>query len=193
MLPTTFKKPEKTKDDYTQLQDGENRLRVLTDFISGQKYWVGEGETRKPVRVHDGDQIPVKDLGTDKWGNPERVRAFIAAVVWNYTTKRIEVFETDKISILSDIFDLETDVDWGDVSKYDIKIRKSGEGKETRYKVDPAPAKPLDITIKEAFKAKVIDLNKLFEGGEPMDTGDEWKNSHDEEQGKPEDEGDIGF
>lgn len=171
-LPQGFKKPEgNNSSNFTEIVSGENRLRVLTEFITGNKYWTGDerkGEDRKPVFKRIDETIDLSQLGYGKYGD-DKVMTFIAGVVWNYETKKIEIFETDKWGIVGDIFDLEHDEEWGDVCEYDIKIIKSGVGKETRYKVNPTRPLPVAKEIIEEFNAKDIDLEKLFDGGYPME------------------------
>lgn len=176
MLPSTFKPNEGSQtSDYTSLESGDNRLRILSDFITGNSYWTGDirkNEERKPVRKHDNEPIDMSELGWGKYG-PDEVKQFIACVVWNYQTNKIELFETDKFSIIGDLWGLEKDVDWGDSKNYDIVIRKTGQNKETRYKVDPKPGKPVTPEILESFKNKPVNLKALFHNGNPFETGKE--------------------
>ena len=170
-LPATFKIEEKElESDYTELKEAETRLRILSDFITGNSYWTGDvrkNEKRVPVRKRDNETIDLSELGFGKYG-ADKVNTFIAAVVWNYQTNKIELFETDKFSIISDIWGLEQDPDWGDTKRYDISIKKTGTGKETRYKVDPKPAKPVIPEILAACKSKYINLQALFGNGNPF-------------------------
>ncbi len=167
-----FKLPESDlPSDYTKIEDGENRLRILSEIITGNLYWTGDirkNEERKPVRKRDNEEINMGELGYGKYGDDE-VRTFVACVVWNYQTKKIEVFETDKFSILRELWDLEQDIDWGDLRNYDVSISKTGQNKETRYKVNPKPGKPVAPEITEALKNKPINLEALFDGGNPFE------------------------
>lgn len=180
-LPKGFKIPENESSDYTRLEPGENRLRLLTDLISGQTYWTGDvrnGEERKPVRKREGEKINLGEMGYGKYG-PDKPKTFIAGVVWNYQTQKVEVFETDKWGIVSDIAGLEDDMDWGDTKNYDIAIKVTGSGPDTRYKVDPKPVKPVAPEIVSAFKQKHINLEALYDGGNPFTTNSEPHTSAD--------------
>jgi hypothetical protein len=58
-----------------------------------------------------------------------------------------------------------TDPEYGDPTTYDIKIKKEGSGKETRYAVVPSPKTiPLTDEEKEAVENSptLKDLNKML-------------------------------
>ena len=63
------------------------------------------------------------------------------------------------------------DTDWSDPYHYDIKITKSGKGKETEYSVNPVPHKPLDPYIKQQFMETPCNLEALFDGNDPFALG----------------------
>src|SRR5258708_859928 len=99
MLSKTFKPKEGLTSDFTKIEPGENRLRILSDFIDGNTYWVTTEERddkgnlkRKPIYKKSDENLDVSVLGTDRWGNPETFKNFVAAIVWNYQTHKIEVF-----------------------------------------------------------------------------------------------------
>lgn len=153
----------------TGLQSGETaKIRVLSDFIVGNMVWSGEGESRKPLRKPENESIPLSMVGVDKYGNPERIRQFIAAKVWNYDKNQVEVFETTKATIISAIFKYEQDEDYGDSKQYDLKISKSGQGMDTEYSVIASPPKPLDKTIAQQAQSVAVSLNNLFSGTDPF-------------------------
>lgn len=172
-LPKNFQpKVGESKYTMTGLQSGETvKIRVLSDFIAGRKVWSDDQEgRRKPNRFRDDQNIPVSAIGVDKYGNPERIRQFIAAKVWNYETKQVEVFETDKASIINQIFNYENDSDYGDSQSYDLKISKSGQGMDTEYSVIPAPPKPVEKAILVASRAEQVNLQALFDGKDPFNS-----------------------
>jgi len=59
------------------------------------------------------------------------------------------------------------DEDYGDPTGYDIKINKTGEGKETEYSLVAAPPKSVTKDMAEAFDAVTCNLNALFDGEDP--------------------------
>ena len=46
---------------------------------------------------------------------------------------------------------------------------RTGEKMETKYNVQPSPAKPVPANILQAYKEKPINLEALFAGGNPFD------------------------
>lgn len=169
-LPKNFK-PKQGESRYTMtgLQSGETvKIRVLSDFIVGSMVWAGEGESRKPLRKPDGEPIPVGAIGVDKWGNPERVRQFIAAKVWNYDRGRVEVFETTKTTVIGFIFKYESDDEYGDSKGYDLKISKTGQGMDTEYSVIASPPKEFDKKLQKEADAEFVGLEALFKGDDPF-------------------------
>lgn len=51
---------------------------------------------------------------------------------------QLKVLEA-KISIMEQLQELDMSPDWGDISKFDIRIKKSGTGFDTTYTVTPIP------------------------------------------------------
>jgi hypothetical protein len=93
-------------------------------------------------------------------------------VIWNYTEKKIQVMEITQQTIKKAIWDLVKDVDFGDPKEYDLKISKTGKGKETKYtllalgKSDFAPeGEEVDVILKEANS---IRLEALYDGDDPF-------------------------
>jgi hypothetical protein len=166
-LPPDYKAPVESK--YMSFEkDKPNKFRFLTKPIFGMEYWKGEGENRTPVRKRMGQPIPVSELGIDRFGNPERARHFWAMAVYNYSTKQIEVLQITQKTLINSITDLAKNEDWGDPRNYDIVVTKSGDGLETKYSLMPSPAKPLPKEVEEEFKAMTVDLDALFDNGDPF-------------------------
>lgn len=165
-LPNGYDVP-KTPSNYMKLEQGENKFRVLSEHpVLGFEYWTNE---KKPVRSKEIWQEAPNDIKiqNDKsW--QQSVKHFWAFVIWNYKTENIEILEITQKSIqgaLSAIFQSE---EWGHPSGYDVSITRSGEGMDTEYIVNPKPPKPLDPFIAEMFKDKKINLEALFESGDPF-------------------------
>lgn len=147
---------------YIKLESGENKIRLLSDPITGYIGWIEEDGKRKPVRSKDkpeGDNLAIFEEG---------VKPFIATVAWDYRDNQLKVFETDKATIIKGIKSLAEDEDYGDPQGYDLKIKKEGEDKMTRYTVLAAPCKPISKEIKEAFESTTVNLNALYDGGDPF-------------------------
>ncbi len=156
-LPSGYE-PPKQGGRYMKLADGENRIRILAQPIVGWLDW----EDNKPVRFKMENK-PLAPLNPDK-----SVKHFWAMVVWNCTEGSLQILEITQVSIQRRIAALSQDADWGDPSKYDIKINRAGKGMDTEYTVSPVPHKELSQEIIDAFTDTPINLEALYNGGDPF-------------------------
>ena len=161
MLP----KPPVGSSQFAKLQDGVNRYRFLTDPVFGWEGW----KDKQPFR-HEGEVCKIKPEQVDlnQNGKPN-INYFWAMVVWDYKDKAIKVLEITQKTILSPLYDLEQNPDWGDIKGYDIEINRKKEGDKTSYTFLGIPPKPLSKEIETAFKETKVDLQALFKGDYPMD------------------------
>ena len=161
-IPKDVKIPSSSQ--FMRLQDGTNKLRFLSDVVTGYEGW----KNNKPFR-HKGDvcQIKPEQVDLNQNGLPN-INYFWAMVVWNYQDEKVQVLEITQKTIMAPLFELESNVDWGDLKNYDISITKKKEGGKTTYTVLGIPPKPLAKEIQEAYEKSECDLEKLFEGKYPM-------------------------
>lgn len=149
---------------------GKVKFRVLSDYIDGLCVW-GDNEdgTRKITRVKRGESIPAVNIGINRFtGEAEAIKQFIAAIVFNYETERLEIFETSKATIIGQMWDYDQNEEYGDARKYDLTIGRRGEKTETKYTVMPSPPKEPSKAILEAYEASEINLDALYEGKDPF-------------------------
>jgi hypothetical protein len=161
-LPENYEAPKPTSQLYLKLQDGENRIRILSRPIVGWEDW---NEDRKPVR-YKMDQKPAKPFDASK-----PMKHFWAFIVWNVNEEQIQIMHITQATIRSCLESLSKDQDWGSPFQYDIKINKKGEKMETEYTVNPVPHKPVSQEILKAFRDRPIQLEALYEGLDPFATG----------------------
>lgn len=152
-----------TTSGYTMrnLESGKTvRIRFMTDFVVGRSVWTNENTV---YRVTETESIPVEKIGNNKiTGKPNAIKQFIAAICYNYDSGEFEIFETDKGSIISKLWDYSQDPDYGDSKNYDIKIGKTGSGLTTKYSVVAAPPKEVEKEIADSFAGQNFDLSTLF-------------------------------
>lgn len=162
-IPTNTKIPS-SSGQFAKLQEGANKYRILSDIIVGWEGW----KDKKPFR-HEGAECKIKDSEVDlnQNGKPN-INYFWAMVVWNYGEERIQVLTLTQKTIMSALFELEKNVDWGDLKNYDVSITKKKEGDRTSYSVLGIPPKEVAKEISEAYESTDVKLEKLFEGGYPM-------------------------
>ena len=157
-LPENYKEPETS--NYMKWVDGKNKFRVLSDAITGWEYWTNDN---KPVRSR------TEFKSTPNIKPEEKVKYFWAMVVWNYQAERVQILEITQKTIRNALETMNADADWGDPKGYDITVNRSGSGFETEYTVTPKDA-PLAKEIKDAYESMSINLEALFDNGDPFST-----------------------
>jgi hypothetical protein len=163
-LPPGYEMP-KTNSSYFKIQQGENKLRLLSKPIVGWLDWMEiPGGGKKPVRFPH-DKKPLAPINPD-----QKINHFWTFIIWDYKddTGKIKIWECTQSSVQTAIQNFSKDSDWGDPYNYDIKIFRTGESAKTRYAVNPVSPKPIDTAIKNAFMAIPINLNALYEGKDPF-------------------------
>lgn len=141
---------------YMKIQQGENKIRILSKPIIGWLDW----KDKVPHRFRFNAK-PEKPL--DK--GP--IKNFWAFIVWNYNEQAIQVLEITQATIQGAIQNLSRDSDWGAPYDYDIKITRKGQDLSTEYSITPVPKKAVDETIHKAAMDKPCYLDALFDGGDP--------------------------
>lgn len=154
----------KGSSQFAKLQDGKNRFRILSEIVTGWELW----KDKKPVR-HEGQVCKFKpeDADLNPNGKPN-INYFWAMVVWNYEEKQVQTLEITQKTIMSPLYDLEQNPDWGDLREYDIEINKKKEGDKTSYNVLGIPPKKVSKEILDEYSKTKIDLKKLFDGKYPI-------------------------
>lgn len=166
-LPSEYDVPQKA-GNYMRFTEGINRFRCLTSPILGWETWqtLVDG-TRKPVRKAMDQPFNVSEVED---GNPEKIKHFWAMVVYNYEEEKIQILQLTQKGIQKSLRALAKDEDWGSPLGYDIVITREGKELETRYQVNPKPAKELDKKIQDIFDHTVIDLTALYRSEDPFST-----------------------
>jgi len=167
-LPVEYKIP--TKSNYMKLKEGENTFRVLSSAIIGYEYWNIEN---KPVRLKEMPKNTPRDLRSDENGNQSKIKHFWAFVVYNEKENSIQILELTQTGIQNAIKSLVDNVKWGNPKNYDITIVKKGEKLSTEYSVMPSPHSKLDDSIVEEYNSLNINLNALYDGGDPFNSMEE--------------------
>jgi hypothetical protein len=143
----------------SQMQEGDNKIRIVQRPIAGWVDWIDN----KPLRTRPEDK-PTKSYDPDK-----PMKAFWACYVWDYSRRGLFILEITQASIIKALMGFGKDEDWGDFTKYDLKIKKEGTGKETRYSITPLPHKEFQQEITEALKKAPVKLENLYSNGDPWD------------------------
>jgi hypothetical protein len=159
-----------TSDQYMKLEQGDNRFRILASPIIGQEWWTEDAKKNRFVhRRRKGERISPEELGEDP------IREFWAMPVFDYKDKKIKILELTQKGVMRSIQNLSRDEDWGNpkgVNGYDLVIMREGEGRETKYDVQPKPHKKLDEGVMRLFADMKINLEAMYDGGDPFATED---------------------
>ena len=162
--------PSGGSGNYYSFGQGENKFRIVGSsdteppgFIQGMVGWGEDSEgNRKPFRWRMGEDAP-RDFA-------EKPREFFAFLVWNYEEACVQVLELPQAGLKSELLTLANDKEWGDPRKYDIAVIRNGEGKgDTSYVMTPKPHKKLDATAVAMVKATTVNLEALYDGGDPFE------------------------
>lgn len=148
---------EKKYINLGKLPEGEIRLRIVQKPIAGWIDW----KDQKPHRYKPNQQ-PKNSFDPEK-----PMRAFWAVYVWDYAREDLFVMEITQNTIKKSLEEYALNEDWGDLTQYDIKIKKEGTGKETKYTVIPIPPKPMAQEILMALEFTPVRLEALYEGKDP--------------------------
>jgi hypothetical protein len=159
-LPPEYKVPEGASQ-FMKFVKGTNQFRVLSEPVIGFEVWEDSAEGRKPHRFKSFQEA-VNSPFSDK------IKHFWAFAVWNYESENVQVLQITQKTIMRAIEALNIDEDWGSPLEYDLVVKKTGDGMETEYTVQPKPKKPVTKEITEAVKASNLDLQTLFVGDYPM-------------------------
>ena len=154
-LPQDYEAPE-GGGNFMKLQDGENRIRIMSKPIVGWLDW----KDKKPFR------FPMKNK-PEKPLEKGPIKHFWAFVVWNYETQSIQILEITQQTVQAAIANLSKDDEWGAPYHYDIKITKKGKDLDTKYAVTPSPKKQITDEQSKAGLEKPCYLDAMFENKDP--------------------------
>jgi hypothetical protein len=154
----TTSKPSEDKIPYTSFKEGNTLIRVIDEEpYSFWSHWMQKQQTSVTCL---GKDCPICDViaqqraskQTPTYGNSKRH----AIRIWNYDTKQMEVM-IQGTNFFSQLLTLHKEVD--DITKYDIKVRRSGSGTDTNYMLLPQQPAP----FAHAEEVSDVDMAKLFE------------------------------
>lgn len=161
-LPDGYELP-KNNSGFTKFEkDKTTKIRVLPsgldqDAIIFFEYFDESGEKPKPIR----SLKPFNDMPWIKeW---RKAKECWSMKVYNYETEQIEICTINQSSIKQVIMWFFADEDYGEPTKYDLKISKTGEALETKYSVTPTPPKAFDMKLIEWID-KNIDWTWFIQG-----------------------------
>ena len=142
--------------DYLKLQNGENRMRIVSAPSQLEIHWEEALDGSKKKIICLGPKCPICKKGG-------KLQTKYQMKVIDRADNTVKVLECGK-QIVKAIKGYAVDPDYGDPTTYDIKIKKEGTGRDTRYTVVAVPNKtPLTEEEKEMVEGSptIVDLNKI--------------------------------
>lgn len=159
-----------------KFEDGKSTtLRILTKdplkcfraFVDGKPMYKPYDTTQKKLGVEAFDDI---QLDANKKGDkPQEPAACWVQVVWNYETKRIELWEITQKTIRDEIQALARNPQWGEPSGYDLTMSRFEENGFTKYRTVPSPHSVVSAEIQNAYMEASPNLENLLVGKDPFD------------------------
>lgn len=162
-LDQNYKLPD-PKSGYMKFKNGANRFRILSSAIVGWEYW---NTSNKPVRQKEEFDLMPEDIKLNPDGTYSQIKHFWVFIVWNYDLKMVQILEITQSSIQSQL-KIKIDNREGKATENDFVVTRSGQGFDTEYDVDVLEASPVPPDAVMALKAKNINLEALFSGGDPF-------------------------
>lgn len=141
--------------DFIKLQTGQNQMRIVSKPSLVDVHWEKsvDGSTKKLTCL--GRECPICKAGKVP------MQRYQVKVI-DRTDGKVKVLEGGT-TIFNQVKNLAMDPEYGNPEMYDIKVTKSGSGRETKYSILPAPRKtelsPEESKAVEESKS-LAELNK---------------------------------
>lgn len=147
------------KVPYTKFENGSTIIRILdNEPFSFWSHWLQKQQTSVTCL---GKDCPICNVIRAQKANKETPQYSSTqrhcVRIWNYKEERLEVMIQGR-TFFSQLLDLHKEV--GDITTYDIKVIRKGEGTNTTYTLLPQPAKEFEIPNQEEFDS--INLSELM-------------------------------
>lgn len=128
----------------------------MVDLSNFKNIKSGGGEILKP----EADKpYKIRIIGEPWVYNSEyqgNVSTRFAISIYNQTDNRAQILMLSRTAF-GDIYDITENEEWGSYEDYDITMKRTGEGTDTKYSFVPSAKKPLEDGKKEEVEAIVLD------------------------------------
>ncbi len=163
-----------SQSNYMKFQDGANKVRFLTEPITGYEYWIDKSESvvaRNKLAGEGGKPMRAKTYDDFDMEQRSAMKPFAAATVWNYEVEKVQILQVKQVGIMNALSALVESESWGDVTGYDVVITRTKTGPDpmnVEYSVMPEPKKDLDKAALDAYEESNINLEALYAGDDPF-------------------------
>ena len=144
--------------------DGEVRVRFFGTGRTGFEAWTDDN---KPVRwPTKPEKLPANIRQQEGF---QTLKRFLAGLVYDYSANDFKILQITQKTLMDQLFRFIQDEDYGQPVNYDIKIGRTGDGKNTQYTLVAAPPKDIKADIQARYdELPPYDLDRLFDGGDPF-------------------------
>lgn len=117
------------------------------------------------LSIKEGSPAKIRVLTTDPYIHKDKFgNTRFAFVVWDHEANKPQILDRGW-SIAKEVQSLHMDEDYGaDITKVDLKITATGQGKETRYSVNVLP-KTTPLEDGHIEEANALNLEKIIKNG----------------------------
>lgn len=169
----------------SSIEDGGSaRFAILSESpLEGVEIWFNKngGGMTKRITPDWPDEALLAELCTEIGGTvTERegkraIKRCASFFVYDFDAEMVRVFSANQKTLLADIERLASDEDYADLSKWDLKITRTGREADTRYHCSMVPSKRVNEKVAQAVIAawdeacaNGADLEALYDGGNPL-------------------------
>jgi hypothetical protein len=148
--------PSKTNSDWFKLSDGEQAvIRFMASWLlCGEESW-DDGQVTRWEMGQAPDKARYKNL-----------RKFWCQIIFNYDLDEFQLFQWHQIHKYEALQGIAKK--HGSFNACDILIHRSGSDKQTRYTLIAQRPTVLDPAIQARYEALNIDMNQVFNNGNPL-------------------------
>jgi hypothetical protein len=171
----------------SSIEDGSTvRFAILSESpLEGVEVWFtknGGGMTKRITPEWPDDQLLAElcaqvDGEVAERDGKRAIKRCASFFIYDFDAEMVRVFSANQKSLLADIERLASDEDYADLSKWDLKLTRTGKGTDTRYHAAMVPTKRSTEKVAKAVIAawdeacaNGADLEALYEGGNPLPT-----------------------
>lgn len=158
-------KQSNTWDYVSKFEEWVHKFRITwTPAV----YYEFFGNDNKPVKSSTDFEQKYFEANCKTWTYWQQKSLVWALPAWDYQQEKQVVLQLKKSALINDLRNLANDEDWGDPTKYDIKIKREWKDKETKYSLTPTAPKEIWEDIKESLKKLTINVDVLVDNGNPF-------------------------
>jgi len=148
-----------------------SKVRILGAFTDHTMIegWRAFDKNDVPIRRKTKEEIPLDELGINRFGQQEKPVLFWAFPVFVFDETNVQVCEIHQVGLMRELERLGNNPSWGDPRLFNISIMKTGAGNRIAYQLTPTrDSFPQEHAESAGLAADSIDLTKLFEGEDPF-------------------------